>query len=153
MTRHNAYDVAKNVEREVGPPFAFSNTMSWLESNGCLLDEAAVGRGVEAVEATEGSEEVPSEVGKNAMPSASRSSGEKLSHPMDSKQAKRGKLSEASSIEMAAAVASIADSQKKRLVEFLRCNNTSLLQSEEVPDSVRKAFVDSVGLGDRRGCD
>jgi hypothetical protein len=66
-TMANAYDVAKNSEHEVGPPFAFSDAMSWLESNGCLLGEASGGGGVEEVEATEGSEEERAEMG-DAMP-------------------------------------------------------------------------------------
>jgi hypothetical protein len=49
-TMANAYDVAKNSEHEVGLPFAFSDAMSWLESNGCLLDEASGGGGVEEVQ-------------------------------------------------------------------------------------------------------
>jgi hypothetical protein len=32
----NAYDGEKNAEREIGPPFVFSNAMSWLESNGFI---------------------------------------------------------------------------------------------------------------------
>jgi hypothetical protein len=63
----NAYDVAKNSEHEVGPPFAFSDAMLRLESNGCLLDEASGGGGVEEVEATEGSEKQRAEMG-DAMP-------------------------------------------------------------------------------------
>jgi hypothetical protein len=130
--------VAKNSEHEVGPPFAFSDAMSWLESNGCLLDEASGGGGVEA-QATEGSEEERAEMG-DAMPPASRSSGEKLSRPMGLKQAKRRTINDMNSFEMAAAVASIAESQIKRLVESRRRNNISLMQSEDVPDSVRKSF-------------
>jgi hypothetical protein len=135
----NAYDVAKNSEHEVGPPFAFSDAMSWLESNGCLLDEASGGGGVEEVQETEGSEEESAEMG-DAMPPASRSSGEKLSRPMGSKEAKRRQINNVNSFDMAAALASIAESQKKRLAESRRRNNISLMQSEGVPDSVRKAI-------------
>jgi hypothetical protein len=71
-TMANAYDVEKNSEHEVGPPFAFSDTMSWLESNGCLLDEVSGGGGVEEVQATEGSEEERAVMG-DAMPPAARS--------------------------------------------------------------------------------
>jgi hypothetical protein len=118
-TMANAYDVAKNSEHEVGLPSSFSDAMSWLERNGCLLDEASGGGGVEEVQATEGSEEERAEMG-DAMPPASRSSGEKLSRPMGSKQAKRRKINDVNSFEMAAAVASIAESQKKRLAESRR---------------------------------
>jgi hypothetical protein len=138
-TMANAYDVAKNSEHEVGPPFAFADAMSWLESNGCLLGEASGGGGVEEVQATERSEEERAEMG-DAMPPASRSLGEKLSRTMGSKQAKRRKSNDVNSFEMAAAVASIAESQKKRLEESRRRKNVSLMQSEDVPDSVRKAF-------------
>jgi hypothetical protein len=113
--------------------------MSWLESNGCLLDEASGGGGVEEVQATEGSEEKCVEIG-DAMPPASRSSGEKLSRPMGSKEAKRRKINDVNSFEMAAAVASIAESQTKRLAASRRRNNIALMQSDDVPDSVRKAF-------------
>jgi hypothetical protein len=106
-----ACDVAKNSEHEVGLPFEFSDAMSWLESNGCLLDEASGGGVVEEVQATEGSEEERAEMG-DAIPPASRSSGEKLSRPMGSKQAKRRKINDVNSFEMAAAVASIAESQR-----------------------------------------
>jgi hypothetical protein len=108
-TMANAYDVANNWKHEVGPPFAFSDAMSRLESNGCLLDEASGGGGVEEVQATEGSEEERAETG-DAMPPASRSSGEKLSRPMGPKQAKRRKINDVNSFEMAAAVASISES-------------------------------------------
>jgi hypothetical protein len=41
---------------------------------------------------------------------------------------------------MAAAVVSIADSQSRRVIEPRRRNNISLMQSEDVPISVRKEF-------------
>jgi hypothetical protein len=66
-TMANAYDVAKNSEHEVGPQFAFSDAMLWLESNGCLLAEASGSGGVEELEAMERSEEERAEMG-GAMP-------------------------------------------------------------------------------------
>jgi hypothetical protein len=48
-TMANAYDLENITERDVGPPYAFTYSMTWLEGNGCLFDEAAGCRGVEVV--------------------------------------------------------------------------------------------------------
>jgi hypothetical protein len=61
-TMSNAYDVANNAERDIGPPFAFTVSMTWLEGNECLLEEAAGCRGVEVVEAVENKGEKLDEV-------------------------------------------------------------------------------------------
>jgi hypothetical protein len=74
----------------------------------------------------------------DTIPSASISYDEKISRPMGSKQAKRRKISAESIVEMAAAVVPIADSQKRRVIEPRRRNKISLMQSENVPISVRK---------------
>jgi hypothetical protein len=67
--------------------------------------------------------------------------GETASRPIGAKQAKRRKLDHARDSRLAEAVSSIAESQRKRLEESKRRNNVALMQSEDVPEDMRKAFV------------
>jgi hypothetical protein len=53
---------------------------------------------------------------------------------------KRRKLDIAHDSKLAGAVASIAESQRKRSKESKRRNNIALMQIEEVPEEMRKAF-------------
>jgi hypothetical protein len=88
----NAYDVTNNAELAIGPPFAFTDVATWLEGNGCMLDETAGFRGVEVVEAVDNTGEEHAETG-DTIPSASISYGKKKSRPLGSKLAKRRKVS------------------------------------------------------------
>jgi hypothetical protein len=132
----NAYDVVKFAERDVGPPFASSDAMTWLKGHGCSLDEAV---GCWGVEVGENTEYEHGELG-DTIPYSSISHGEKISRPMGSKQAKRRMVSAESNVKIAA-IASIADYQKRRLVESRRWNIISLMQSKDVPNSVLKVFL------------
>jgi hypothetical protein len=86
------------------------------------------------LEDIEGSEALENESGEL------RGTGETTSRPIGTKQAKRRKLDHARDSTLAEAVSSLAESQRKRLEESKRRNNIALIQSEDVPEDVRKAF-------------
>jgi hypothetical protein len=69
-----------------------------------------------------------------------RGPGETASQPIGSKEAKQRELDHARDSRPAESVSSIAESQRKRLEESKRRNNIALMQSEGVPEDMRKAF-------------
>jgi ABC-type phosphate/phosphonate transport system substrate-binding protein len=80
-----------------------------------------------------------SEAGENESEEL-RGASETAPRPIGTKQAKRRKLDVSRDSKLAEAVSSIAKSQLKRLEESKRRNNIALIQSEDVPEDMRKAF-------------
>jgi hypothetical protein len=134
----DAYDAIGSKEHDIGPNFPFEESRVWMEEKGFLQQLDSDRRvDVEAsaiLQDVEGSEAPENESGEL------RGTGETVSRPVGTKQAKRRQLDHARDSKLADAVSSIAESQRKRLEESRRRNNIALMQSEDVPEDMRKAF-------------
>jgi hypothetical protein len=136
----DAYDAIGNKERDIGLHFPFEEARVWMEEKGFLQQVKSDPVRRVAIEANASLEDVEgSEAPKNESGEL-RGMEETASRPIDTKQAKRRKLDHARDSRLAETVSSIAESQRKQLEESKRRNDIALMESEEVPEDMRKAF-------------
>jgi hypothetical protein len=127
------YTVANRTERT----FSFKTPSGPIPVNSDRVTKAtSTGRSSSEcpIEDVEGSKAPENEFGEL------RGTGETASRPVGTKQAKRRKLDHARDSKLAEAVSYFVESQRKRLEDSKRRNNIALVQSEDVPEDMRKAF-------------
>ncbi|GAB0497745.1 hypothetical protein MMPV_009082, partial [Pyropia vietnamensis] len=133
-TLADTYNVLKDEKRDIGPAFPFASAREWLEGNGILAELGADSSASVAKPTSSESENEEADQG-------GRSAYHKESpRPEGSHRAKRRRMQEDNTRALANAVASIADSQQKRLRETTRKVNIAVMQSPDVPLELRQQF-------------
>jgi hypothetical protein len=151
----DAYDAIGNKDRDVGPHFPFKEARLWMEEKGYLPQLGSVQQVDVNVSASASLEDLEGTKAADDEAEEVRGAIDTLSRPIGTKQAKRRKLDAVRDSKLAEAVSSIAESQHKRLEESKRRNNITLIQSEDVPEDMRKAFFRAMAkqLLDESGVD